>query len=240
MTSLSRHIAIVTGAGSGIGRGIAQALAGQGATVCLVGRTGKKLEETAAAISSPSPVLYPIDLTVDAEVNQLCADIQQRFGKLDILVLCAGEIAHGSVAEAPVEAFDSLYRANVRAPFRLVQALLPMLKLRPGQIVVINSSVGLTAPASVGQFAATQHALKALTDSLRGEVNGDGIRVLSIYPGRTATPRQATLYARAGKEYRPELLLQPEDIAVMVTAALSLPRTAEVTDISIRPMLKSY
>jgi NADP-dependent 3-hydroxy acid dehydrogenase YdfG len=75
---------------------------------------------------------------------------------------------------------------------------------------------------------------------LRQEVNEQGIRVLCVYPGRTATSRQERLYAKEGKPYRPELLLQPEDIATMVVAALSLPRTAEVTDINIRPMLKSY
>jgi NADP-dependent 3-hydroxy acid dehydrogenase YdfG len=240
MTAFSGHTAVVTGAGSGIGRAIAKALAGDGATVCLVGRTGHKLEETATAILSPPPLICPTDLTVDAEVDTLCATVQRQFGKLDILVLCAGSIAHGAVAQAAVGDFDSLYRANVRAPFRLVQSLLPLLRQRPGQIVVINSSVGLAAPANVGQFSATQHALKALTDSLRGEVNAEGIRVLSIYPGRTATPRQEALYAKSGKEYRPELLLQPESIASMVAAALALPRTAEVTDISIRPMLKSY
>jgi NAD(P)-dependent dehydrogenase (short-subunit alcohol dehydrogenase family) len=240
MTIFSGHTAMVTGAGSGIGRAIARALAGDGATVCLVGRTSHKLEETAAAIPSPPPVIYPADLTVDAEVDHLCGEVQRQFGKLDILVLCAGSIAHGPVAQASPDDLDALYRANVRAPFRLIQSLLPLLRQRPGQIVVINSSVGLTAPANVGQFSATQHALKAVTDSLRGEVNGEGIRVLSVYPGRTATPRQEALYAKSGKEYRPELLLQPESIASMVVAALGLPRTAEVTDLSIRPMLKSY
>ncbi len=71
-------------------------------------------------------------------------------------------------------------------------------------------------------------------------MNADGIRVLSIFPGRTATPRMEILFAKEGRAYKPELLLQPEDVAEMVTHALRLPRTAEVTDISIRPMQKSY
>jgi NADP-dependent 3-hydroxy acid dehydrogenase YdfG len=79
-----------------------------------------------------------------------------------------------------------------------------------------------------------------MADSLRDEVNADGIRVLSVYPGRTATPRMAALFEKEGKTYRPELLMQPGDIASMVAHTLALPRTAEVTDISIRPMLKSY
>jgi NADP-dependent 3-hydroxy acid dehydrogenase YdfG len=150
-------------------------------------------------------------------------------------------IAHGSIADSPIEWLDAQFQSNVRLPYRVTQRLLPMLRKRPGQIVFINSSIVLGAARSnVSQFAATQHAVRAVADTLRQEVNGDGIRVLCVYPGRTATSRQEHLYSKEGKTYRPELLLQPEDIATMVVAALSLPTTAEVTDINIRPMLKSY
>jgi NADP-dependent 3-hydroxy acid dehydrogenase YdfG len=79
-----------------------------------------------------------------------------------------------------------------------------------------------------------------LADSLRDEVNADGIRILSVYPGRTATPRIEALHAKEGRPYQPGLLLQPEDVASVVLNALTLPWTAEVTNISIRPMQKSY
>jgi NAD(P)-dependent dehydrogenase (short-subunit alcohol dehydrogenase family) len=134
--------------------------------------------------------------------------------------------------------FDGQYRTNVRAPYVLTQALLPMLRSRQGQIVFINSSVGLNARAGVGQYAATKHALKALADSLREEVNAASVRVLSVFLGRTASPMQAGIHAAEGKAYHPERLLQPQDVAAVVLNALSLPRTAEVTDISIRPFMK--
>src|SRR5260370_931141 len=85
-----------------------------------------------------------------------------------------------------------------------------------------------------------QHALRSIADSLREEVNADGIRVLSVFPGRTATPRIAKLFEKEGRAYQPGLLMQPEDVAEMVTHSLRLPHTAEVTEISIRPMQKSY
>jgi NADP-dependent 3-hydroxy acid dehydrogenase YdfG len=107
---------------------------------------------------------------------------------------------------------------------------------RRGQIVFINSSVGLRARAGVGQYAATKHALKALADSLREEVNASGVRVISVYPGQTASPMQADLYEAAQKIYTPERLLQASDVAEVVVCALSLPRSAEVTDIALRPM----
>jgi len=185
--------------------------------------------------------VYPADLTEDAEVDRLVEAAAREFGRVDILVHSAGTIGHGAVADSPVEGLDAQYRSNVRLPYRVTQAMLPLLRKTPGQIVFVNSSiVSGGARSNVSQFASTQHAVRAFADTLRQEVNGDGIRVLCVYPGRTATSRQARLYEKEGKTYKPELLLQPEDIATMVVTALALPDTAEVTDISIRPMRKSY
>ena len=133
-----------------------------------------------------------------------------------------------------------MFRSNVRGHYSLTRTMLPLLRKSLGQIVFVNSSAGLRSPANAGQFSATQHAFRSTADSLRDEVNADGIRVLSIFPGRTATPRMEKLFAKEGRAYKPELLLQPEDVAEMVTHSLRLPRTAEVTDINIRPMQKSY
>jgi len=115
---------------------------------------------------------------------------------------------------------------------------LPMLKSHRGQIVFINSSAGLSARANVSQYAATKHALKAITDSLREEINAEGLRVLSVYPGRTATPMQAAVHKMEQRAYQPDRLMQPEDVAAVVINALSLPSSAEVTDIHIRPLIK--
>jgi len=242
MASLANQIAVVTGAGSGIGGAIAKALAAGGARVCLVGRTREKLEATASSISAgtPRPRVFPIDLTLDSQIEALRADLERTFGQVDVLVHSAGVISKGKLAEHAVECLDLQYRANVRAPYLLTQSLLPLLRVRPGQIVVVGSSVALRAPAGVSQFSATQHSLKAIADSLRDEVNPYGVRVLNVFPGRTATPRQAALYSLEGKEYQPDRLLQPEDIASITMSALSLPRTAEVTEIHIRPLIKSY
>lgn len=150
-------------------------------------------------------------------------------------------MVNGSTERAELDDFDLQYRSNVRGHYALAQALLPLLTKQRGQIVFINSSVAMrSSVGGKGQYTAMQCALRAVADSLRDEVQEHGIRVLSVYPGRTATPRMAALYEQQGWTYRPELLLQPEDIASMVTHSLSLPRTAEVTDISIRPAIKSY
>lgn len=241
MTTLAGQVAVVTGASSGIGKAIALGLGAQGATLCLVGRNRERLESVAlsARLASPHTLISQTDLTQDAEIEKLSGALRSTFGKVDILVHSAGIIHFGKpLREAPIAELDAQYQANVRAPYLLTQALLPLLKVRPGQIVFINSTSGLGGKAGVGQFSSTQHALKAIADSLRQEVNPDGIRVLSVYPGRTATPRQVGIHAIEGKRYQPELLMQPEDIAAMAVSALGLSRSAEVTDIFIRPMIK--
>lgn len=239
---LKNQVAVVTGASSGIGKAIALALTRGGAEVCLVARRREALDAVAseAQINGSLTHVHCTDLTSDQDIENLRQRLEGNHGRVDILILCGGAISHGSLEKASLAEFDLMYRSNLRGHYALTQALLPLLRKQHGQIVFINSSAGLRSPASVGQFSATQHALRAVADSLRDEVNGDGIRVLSIFPGRTATPRMAALFEKDRRPYRPELLMQPEDVASMVVHSLSLPRTAEVTDISMRPFLKSY
>lgn len=241
MTTFTETVAVVTGASSGIGKAIALELAAQGATLCLLGRALETLQAIANSIpaSAPRSRCFQVDLTLDEDIHKLKARLEQDFGHIDLLVHSAGVISLGQLATAHVEDFDWQYRTNVRAPYALTQALLPLLIPRQGQIVFINSSAGLNARAGVGQYAATKHALKAIADSLRAEVNALGLRVISVFPGRTASPMQAAVHEIEGKAYHPESLLQPQDVAATVINALSLPRSAEVTDISIRPLVKS-
>jgi NADP-dependent 3-hydroxy acid dehydrogenase YdfG len=88
----------------------------------------------------------------------------------------------------------------------------------------------------VSQYAASKHALKALADGLREEVHADGVRVISVFPGRTATPMQESVRRMEGRPHDARQYLRPEDVAAVVLNALTLPETAEVKDISIRPM----
>jgi NAD(P)-dependent dehydrogenase (short-subunit alcohol dehydrogenase family) len=234
-------VAVVTGASRGIGRAIALALSRQGVQLCVVGRDPLALAETVTAAQQNSQVAsFQIDLTVEEGLTSLLLYLEREAGRLDILIHSAGVIHQDTMERARIEDFDLQYATNVRAPYLLTQRLLPLLTTVRGQIVFINSSVGLAARrAEVGQYSASKHALKAIADSLREEVNPMGMRVLSLYLGRTATPMQEALCRQEGKDYHPEALMQPEDIASVVVHALMLPSTAEVTDISIRPMIKS-
>lgn len=231
--------AVITGAGSGIGRALALALAGQGVNVQLVGRRAETVAETAALARAAGVEAQPhaADLSNDADLAQLCRTLA-ALSRLDVLIHSAGVFAMGKIESAPVAELDEHYRVNVRAPYVLTQAMLPQLKTSGGQVVFVNSTAGLNARAQVGAYAASKHALKALADSLREEVNAEGVRVLSVYPGRTASPMQARVHAREGRPYSPERLMQPEDVAAVIVNALVLPRTAEVTDLHLRPFRK--
>ena len=237
---LAGQVAVITGASSGIGRAIAIALSFHGVKLCLIGRDTKALADTVAAVKQSSGVRsFKLDLLDSKQFDLISQYLEEHSRRLDILIHCAGVIHQGTVEHARIEDFDAQYASNVRAPYLLTQHLLPMLKTAGGQIVFINSSAGLSARRpDIGQYAATKHALKAVADSLREEVNPTGIRVMTLFLGRTATPMQAKVCDAEGREYRPETLLQPDDVASVVAHCLALPRTAEVTDISIRPMIK--
>lgn len=230
---------MVTGAGSGIGRAIALELSQQGAVLWLVGRDTRKLETVREIIQAPAAVVHRTDLQEDRDIEMLVEAINHQHDRLDILVHAAGAIAFGPIESAPVDELDRQFHINVRAPYLLTQRLLPLLKKSQGQVVFINSSVGQRGKEGVGAYGATKHALKGLADTLRLEANASGIRVLSVFPGNTATPMQEAVQEHMGQRVDPAYLLQPEDVAAVVAHSLCLPRTAEVTDIHIRPFRKA-
>lgn len=224
-----------------MGAALALALASAGANLHLIGRRVDMLDAIGAKARAlgVQATSHPVDLSTSCGQLELTQRLAHELPGVDILIQNAGIHSAGAVERANLEGLDALFLTNVRAPYALTQALLPVLKARRGQIVFINSSSGLLAKPLTAQYDATKHALKAIADALRGEVNPDGVRVLSVYLGRTATEMQARIHKMENKPYRPELLLQPEDVASVIMNALSLPRTAEVTDIHIRPMTKT-
>lgn len=228
----------MTGASQGIGKAIAIALSTDGATVTLAGRSSRRLREVQQQLSGPSEIMS-LDLSDMANIEKFAKDFADRQAELDALVNCGGIYRRGNWQETSVDDFDELYQTNVRGTYALTKALLPSLTKSNGDVVFMNSSIVDSSAANVGGYAATKHALRGIADALRDEVNELGVRVLSIYPGRTATPGQKEIHDTESKVYRPEILLQPSDIAEMVVACLSLPATAEVTDVHIRPRHKS-
>ncbi len=226
--------ALVTGASSGIGLAIAQALAAEGAHIHAVARSWPQ------AIDSWQ--LHNADFTVEADVKRLAAEVSASATPLDMLIHCAGALEIGMVADFPIAQLDMMYQVNVRAPFLLTQLLLPLmssdLTQSTGQIVFINSSAAVAPNTTLAVYSSTKSAMKSIADCLRLEVNPIGVRVMSVYPGKTASVMQQRAHELAGKPYDAASLMQPEDVAQMVLSALALPKTAEMTDLHIRPMKK--
>jgi NADP-dependent 3-hydroxy acid dehydrogenase YdfG len=233
--------AVVTGATGAIGGAIAARVIEAGASTFLPCRSKEALQDVVeqSGWDTASVHCYTVDLATRTDVEAFARVVVGATEGVDILVHAAGTLALNNVETARLDDFDRQYHINVRAPFQLTQALIPALRMRAGQVVFINSSAGINAKSGGAQYAATKHALRALADSLRQEVNESGIRVMSVYVGRTASRLQAAVHEHERREYRPRLLLQPEDVAVMVFESLRLPRTAEVTDLHIRPFQRS-
>jgi NAD(P)-dependent dehydrogenase (short-subunit alcohol dehydrogenase family) len=182
-----------------------------------------------------------VDLTDVEAICKLARRVESEAAAgLSGLVHCAGALHKATVASGDVEFLEMMYATNLRAPYVLSQSLLPVLEASRGTIIFINSTAGLTARGGAVGYSSTKHAMRALADGLRDEVNERGIRVVSIYPGRTATRGVDRAFRAEGRDYDPSLLLQPEWIADLVRYALELPSGAELTDITIRPSRKSY
>jgi len=225
---------VITGASSGIGAAIANALSEEGRTLILNGRDRAALDAVAKDVEQLGARVdvRPADLNDDEQLNAFAADLPDE---LDGLIHSAGVALLGNQADLPVADLDLQYRVNVRAPFLLTQALLPNLRAAAGLVVFVNSGAGQNAKAGWGGYAASKFALRALADALRDEESDAGLRVTSIYPGRTATPMQREVRVQEGGEFEPQNYLRPEDVARMVAQVVRLPAGATVPDLSVRP-----
>lgn len=236
------RVCLITGASGGIGRAVAFAMAKSGARLCLTARNSQRLSHVAEeirGICNRDPLSISADMTREDDLVTLADSIRKKYGGVNLFVNCAGAYARATVAEATLADFDELYATNLRGPYRLAQHLLPIMDEGDGDLVFVSSTQGLSANGSeIGQYASTHHGLRAIADSLRQEINGSGIRVTLLHAGTTASPMQERIHLSLGRTYCPDRLLQPEDIGEMIIAAVALARTAEVTELTIRSMMK--
>ncbi|MET7760900.1 SDR family oxidoreductase [Streptomyces sp. NPDC005336] len=223
---------LITGAGSGIGGAVAERLAARGDELWLLARDAGRAKELAGRFPGARTVVGDL---ADPEKLSWALSHQTLPDRLDSLMHIAGVVDLGEIGELTPKAWNRQLAANLVAPAELTRLLLPQLRLAQGHVIFVNSGAGLRANAQWGAYAASKHGLKALADALRWEESGNGVRVTTVYPGRTATPMQVKVHQQEGKEYDPERWMAPETVAMTVLAALDLPCDAEITDLQVRP-----
>ena len=233
------RVGIVTGAGRGIGRSIARALAGEGMNVVLAARTESELDELTSEIEEregaggqePRALAVPTDVSDEDSVRNLVSEVEDTYGRLDVLVNNAGIAAKKPLAETSTEEWDRVMAVNARGPFMMCRESLPLLRESDRAFIInIASVVAIKAYFNQGLYTASKHALRGMTRVLAQEVEDDGIRVHEICPGGVATEMVL--------QTRPDLdefiLMKPEDIADIVLFLLRQQGNAVIDEVRVR------
>ncbi len=223
---------LITGAGSGIGAALARRLQERGDDIVLLARDAGRARQLAASFPGASTLVG--DLSQPGRLSWALSK-QSLPERIDSLVHVAGVVDLGSVADLPPVLWEQQLAVNLVAPAELTRLLLPVLRVSRGHVVFVNSSAGLTANAGWSAYAASKHGLRALADALRAEEAEHGVRVTTVYPGRTATPMQERVHQQEGREYDAERFIDPDSVATTLITALDLPRDALITDLTVRP-----
>lgn len=219
---------LLTGGGSGIGRIVAERLLERGDDVWLVARSTERAHDLRSDLNGATVLVA--DLASPASVESL-----ELPESLDSVVHVAGIVELGSVEELSLDDWASQLQVNLVSPAALTRVALPALRAARGTAVFVNSSAGLAAHPGWSAYAASKHGLRALADSLRAEEREHGVRVTSVYPGRTATPMQRKVHQQEGKDYDADDWIDPATVAEAILRVLDLPGDATITEVTIRP-----
>jgi NAD(P)-dependent dehydrogenase (short-subunit alcohol dehydrogenase family) len=234
--ALTNQVAIITGAGRGIGAAIARQLSNLGATTILLGRTQESLDSTAQAISQSGgkAKAIPCDVSSLQAVENAAREVESTQGRADILVNNAGVGGFGGpLHQLPPEEWDRILNTNLRGVYYMVRAFAPMMiRARAGHIINISSLAGKNPLPNGAAYAASKWGLNGLSYSMAEELRSYNIRVSVICPGSTNTD----LSPHAGKD--PAKMLQPEDVAHAVAMLVTQSPQSFVSEISLRPTQK--
>jgi len=230
------EVAVVTGAGSGVGRAVARALAAAGWDVACLGRREETLRETASA-NAQHLAAFVCDVSDARQVERAFDAVRARFGAIHLLVNAAGtNVPRRGLDVLSNDDYLELIGTNLNGAFFCAQAVLPEMRARGrGTIVNIVSDAGLTANAKAGPaYVASKFGLTGLTQAINAEERGHGIRCCAISPGDINTPILDRRPSPPPADAR-QRMLQPEDIAACVMLAVTLPERALVEQLIIRP-----
>ena len=223
---------LITGAGSGIGAALARILHERGDDLLLVARSDERAAELRQEFAGAETVVADLEDSAALE-RALAADSLPA--RLDSLVHAAGYVDLQPVADLDLGSWQRQLAVNLTAAALLARATLPALRAAGGTVVLVNSGAGLAAHPEWSAYAASKFGLRALADSLRGEEAGNGVRVTSVFPGRTATPMQEKVHEQEGKAYDAGDWSTPETVAASILHVLDLPADSVVPELVVRP-----
>jgi NADP-dependent 3-hydroxy acid dehydrogenase YdfG len=233
--SLEGKVAIVTGAGRGIGRAIALAFAAEGAAVALAARSRAELAEVAGEIRTAGggrALAIPTDVTNDGAVEALVEQTASEFGRVDVLVTSAGTAAFAQLVDSKPADWDTMLAVNLRATMVCCRAVLPvMLRQHAGTIININSIAAKRALPGSAVYTATKAGLFGFSRVLSEELRNTGVRVGVLMPGAVDTPIWDTLGGTPPREK----MLRPEDVARAAVLMAALPPHASLEELTLLP-----
>ncbi len=235
MTTIEGKVAVVTGAGRGIGRAIAIELAGMGAKVALAARSVSELEETARRIGDRASVVAA-DVRLRDDVHKLLDGAASTLGPIDIVVNAAGIGIFRQVTEFSDADYDSILDTNLRSIFLVSRHVLPgMISRRSGHIINIASIAGKVGSPTRAVYCASKFGVVGFTESLAEEVRQHGIRVSLICPGSTDTGFSSDPHREGKKRDR---MLSPADIAHAVRMIVTQEPNSFISEVILRPTMK--
>ncbi|NLP58306.1 3-ketoacyl-ACP reductase [Lutibacter sp. B1] len=233
MKSLKGKNALITGAGKGIGKAIAIALAEEGANVVLLARTEKDIEGVAeeARALGVNTMATVADVSNIEAVNAAASKIHEAMGNIDILINNAGIGRFGKFMELEPEEWEQVIKVNLLGTYYVTRAFLPkMIEQKSGDIINVSSTAGIRGGAVTSAYSASKFAVLGLTESLMQEVRKHNIRVTALTPSTVATDMAIELKLTDGN---PEKVMQVEDISEIVISLLKLPGRVFIKDVSI-------
>jgi NAD(P)-dependent dehydrogenase (short-subunit alcohol dehydrogenase family) len=238
MGKLTGKTAIVTGAGRGIGRGIARGLAREGASLVLTARSEHELNSAAEEIRAlgAKVIVFPTDVTEEANVEALFACVDQQFGRLDLLVNNAGAFDGGPLHELSLEAWDKVIAVNLRAPFLCTRAAMQRMKpLGGGRIINIGSISAQRVRFGSAPYSASKHGIWGLTQVTALEGREHGITCCCLHPGNIQVERRLT-----DRVEDAEPMMSVDEIAEVAVLMATLPPHVEMLEAIVLPREQLY
>ena len=243
MGQLDGKVAIITGGGSGIGKGIAKAFADEGCSVVIAARNTERLDAAAAELSAggATVISIPTDVTSEDQMISLFAKTMDQFGKLDVLVNNSGAFDGGPVEELTMEQWQKVIDVNVTGPFLGSREAFKIMKKQGGGRIINIGSIAAQKPRhSSSPYTTSKHAVWGLTQSLALEGRDHGIAVSALHPGNVMVERRGDGKSATGRDEGPEPLISTEDMGRTALLMATLPPGSNMLEAIVLPLGQAY